>query len=104
MGSFRKQIRISLHYLALSFIQLLELQEATVLRLVWMVELLFLMSPSDNDTSSTYFQVQDSGSQILKLVIITKNNIGPGFVSWGTPAFIGSQPDIKPPNLARCWR
>ena len=42
MGSFRKQIRIFLHFLALSFIQLLELQEVTVLRLVWMVELLFL--------------------------------------------------------------
>ena len=42
MGSLRKQILISLHFLALSFIQLLELQEATVLRLVWMVELLFL--------------------------------------------------------------
>ena len=38
MGSFTKQIRISLHFLALSFIQLLGLQEATVLRLVWMVE------------------------------------------------------------------
>ena len=37
MGSFRKQIRISLHFLALSFIQLLELQE--VWSLVWMVEL-----------------------------------------------------------------
>ena len=80
MGTFRKQIRISLHFLALSFIQLLELQEATVLRLVWMVELLFLTSPSDNDTSLTYFQVQDSGSEILKLLIITKNNIGPSFV------------------------
>ena len=31
-----------------------------VLRLVWMVEMLFLTSPSDNDTSSTYFQVQDA--------------------------------------------
>ena len=39
MGSFRKLIRISLHFLALSFIQLLELQEATVLSLVWMIEL-----------------------------------------------------------------
>ena len=46
MGSFRKQICISLHFLALSFIQLLELQEATVLRLVWMLELLLLTSPS----------------------------------------------------------
>ena len=69
MGSLRKQILISLHYLALSFIQLLELQEATVLRLVWMVELLFLTSPSDNDTSSTYFQIQDSGSEILQLIV-----------------------------------
>ena len=42
-----------------------------------MVELLFLTSPSDNDISSTYFQVQDSGSEILKFLIITKykNNI-----------------------------
>ena len=80
MGSFRKQIRISLHFLALSFIQLLELQEATVLRLVWMIELLFLTSPSDNDPSSTYFQVRDSGSEILKLLTITRNNIGPSFV------------------------
>ena len=76
MGCFRKQIRISLHFLALSFIQLLELQEATVLRLVWMIELPFLTSPSDNDTSSTYFQVQDSGSEILKLLTVTRNNIG----------------------------
>ena len=75
MGSLRKQILISLHFLALSFIQLLELQEATVLRLVWMVELLFLTSPSDNDTSSTYFQIQYSGSEILKLLIIIKNNM-----------------------------
>ena len=45
MGSFRKQSRISLQYLALSFIQLLELQEATVLRLVWMFKLLFLSNP-----------------------------------------------------------
>ena len=75
MGPFRKQIRMSLHFLALSFIQLLELQEATVLRLVRMVELLFLTSPSHNDTLSTYFQVQDSGSEILKLLIITKNNM-----------------------------
>ena len=68
MGSLRKQILISLHFLALSFIQLLELQEA-------MVELLFLTSPSNNDTSSTYFQIQDSGSEILKLLIIIKNNM-----------------------------
>ena len=91
MGSLRKRILISLHFLALSFIQLLELQETTVLRLVWIVELLFLTSPSDNDTPSTYFQIQDSGSEILTLLIITKNNIGPSFVPWGTPAFIGSQ-------------
>ena len=45
MGSFRKQSRISLQFLALSFIQLLELQEATVLRLVWMFKLLSLSSP-----------------------------------------------------------
>ena len=75
MGSLRKQIRISLHFLALSFIQLLELQEATVLRLVWIVEMLFLTSTSDNDTSSTYFQVH-SGSEILKLLIITLGNAG----------------------------
>ena len=91
MGSFRKQIRISFHFLALSFIQFLELQEATVLRLVWMAELLFLTSPSDNDTSSTHFQVQDSGSEILKLLLITKNNIGPSFVLWGTPTLGVSQ-------------
>ena len=47
MGSFRKQIRISLDFLALSFIQLPELQEAMVSRLAWMVRLLFLTSPSD---------------------------------------------------------
>ena len=75
-----KQIDISLHFLALSFIMLFELQEVTVLRLVWTVELLFLTSPSDNHTSLTYFQVQDSGSPILKLLIITKSNIGPGVV------------------------
>ena len=86
MGSLRKQILISLHFSALSFIQLLELQEAMILRLVWMVELLFLTSPSDND-----FQIQDLGSEILKLLINIKNNIGPSFVPWGTPAFIGSQ-------------
>ena len=104
MGSFRKQILISLHFLGLSFIQLLELQEATVLRLVWMIELLFLTSPSDNYSSSTYFQVQDSGSEILKLLTITRNNIGPSFVPWGTPAFIGSQSEIEPANLTRCRR
>ena len=104
MGSFRKQISISLHFLALSFNLLLELQETTVLRLVWMVELLFLTSLSDNDTSSTYFQVQDSGSEILKLLIITKNSIGPSFVPWGTPAFIGSQSESEPANLTRCRR
>ena len=104
MGSFRKQIRISLHFLALSFIQLLELQETTVSRLVWMVELRFLTRPSDNDTSSTYFQVQDSGSGIFKLLIITRNNIGPSFVPWGTPAVIGSQSEIAPSNLTRCRR
>ena len=59
---------------------------------------------SDNDKSSTYFQEQDSGSEILKLLIITKNNIGPSFVPWGTPAFIGNQPEIEPPNLTRCRR
>ena len=101
MGSLRKQIRISLHFLALSFIQLLKLQEATVLRLVWIVEMLFLTSPSDNDTSSTYFQVQNSGSEILKLLIITKNNIGRNFVPWGKPAFIGSQSEIEPASLTR---
>ena len=47
MGSFGKQTRISLHFLALSFIQSLELHEATVLRLVWMFKLLFLTSPSE---------------------------------------------------------
>ena len=72
---------------------------ATVLRLVWMVELLFLTSPLDNDTSSTYFQTQDSGSEILKLLIITKNNIGPSFVPWGMLAFVGSQWEIDPVNL-----
>ena len=72
-----------------------------VLRLVWMVEMLFLTSPSDNDTSSTYFQVQDSGSEIRKLLIITKNYIGPSFVPWGTPAFIGSQSEIEPASLTR---
>ena len=56
-----------------------------------MVELLFLTSLLDNDTSSTYFQTQDSGSEILKLSIISKNNIGPSFVAWGMLAFIGSQ-------------
>ena len=70
----------SLRFLALSFIQLLELQEATVLRLVWMFELLFLISPSDSDTSSTYFQVRNSRSGIFKLLIITRNNIWPSFV------------------------
>ena len=45
MCFFRKQSRISLQFLALSFIQLLELQEATVLRLVWMFKLLFLSNP-----------------------------------------------------------
>ena len=99
MGSLRKQIRISLHFLALSFIQLLELQEATVLRLVWMVEMLFLTSPLDSNTSSAYFQVQVSGSEILKLLIIAKNNIGPSFVPWGMPAFIGSQSEIEPASL-----
>ena len=101
-GILRKQTLISLHFLALSFVQLLEL----VLRLVWIlvVELLFLTSPSDKDTSSTYFQIQDSGSEILKFLIITKNNIGPSFVPWGTPAFIGSQWEIEPANLTRCRR
>ena len=80
MGSFRKQSRISLPFLSLGFIQLLWLQEATLLRLVWMFELLFPISPSDSDTSSTYFQVRDSGSGIFKLSIITRNNIGPSFV------------------------
>ena len=69
-----------------------------------MVELMFRKSPADNDTSSTYFQVQDSGSEILKLLIIIKNNIGPSFVPWGTPAFIGSQPEIEPANLTCCRR
>ena len=96
MGSFRKQILISFHFLALSFIQFLELQEATVLRLVWMAELLFLTSPSDNDTSSTHFQVQDSGSEILK-------QYWAKFCSLGN-ADIGSQPEIEPTNLTRCRR
>ena len=65
MGSFRKQSRISLPFLALGFIQLLWLQEATVLRMIRMFELLFLINPSDSDTSSTYFQVRDSGSGIF---------------------------------------
>ena len=103
MGSFRKQIRISFHFLALSFIQFLELQEATVLRLVWMAELLFLTSPSDNDTSSTHFQVQDSGSEILKLLLITKKQYWDKFFSLGN-ADIGSQPEIEPTNLTRCQR
>ena len=38
-----------------------------------MFELLLLKSPSDSDTSSTYFQVRDSGSGIFKLLIITRN-------------------------------
>ena len=104
MGSFRKQCRISLHFLALSFIQLLWLHEATVLRLVWMFELLFLISPSDSDTSSTYFQVRDSGSGIFKFLIITRNNIGLSFVPWGTPAVIWSQSEVEPANLMRCRR
>ena len=91
MGSLRKQILLSLHFLTLSFIQLLELQEAMVLRLVWIVELLLLTSPSDKDTSSKYFQIQDSGSEILKLLIIIKKKVEPSFVPWGTPTFIGSQ-------------
>ena len=97
MGSFRKQSRISLPFLALGFIQLLWLQEATVLRLVRMFELLFLINPSDSDTSSTYFQVRDSGSGIFKLLIITRNNIG-------TISVIGSQSEVEPANLTRCRR
>ena len=104
MGSFRKQSRISLPFLALGFIQLLWLQEATVLRLVRMFELLFLINPSDSDKSSSYFQVRDSGSGIFKLLIITRNNIGPSFVPWGTPAVIGSQSEVEPANLTRCRR
>ena len=104
MSSFRKQSRISLPFLALGFIQLLRLQEATLLRLVWMFELLFPISPSDSDTSSTYFQVRDSGSGIFKLSIITRNNIGPSFVPWGRPAVIGSQSEVEPANLTRCRR
>ena len=94
MGSFRKQSRISLPFLSLGFIQFLWLQEATLLRLVWMFELLFPISPSDSDTSSTYFQVRDSRSGIFKLLIITRNNIGPSFVPWGTPAVIRSQSEV----------
>ena len=97
MGSFRKQSRISLPFLALGFIQLLWLQEATVLRLVRMFELLFLINPSDSDTSSSYFQVRDSGSGIFKLLIITRNNIG-------TISVIGSQSEVEPANLTRCRR
>ncbi|PFX13078.1 hypothetical protein AWC38_SpisGene22871 [Stylophora pistillata] len=104
MGSFKKQIRIPLHFFALSFIQSLELQEATVLRLVWMVELLFFTSPSDNVTSSTYLQVQDSVFEIFKWLIITRYNTGPEFVPWRTPADIGSQSEIEPANLTRCRR
>ena len=96
MGSFRNTIRISFHFLALSFIQFLELQEPTVLRLAWMAELLFLTSPSDNDTSSTHFQVKDSGSEILKLLLITKNNIGRSFVPRGTPTLGANQKSSQP--------
>ena len=68
-----------------------------------MSELLLLKSPSESDTSSTYFQVRDSGSGIFKL-IITRNNIGPSFVLWGTPAVIGSQLEVGPANITRCRR
>ena len=94
----------SLRFLALSFVQLLELQEATVSNLVWIFELLFLISPSASDTSSTYFQVRDSRSGIFKLLIITRNNIWPSFVPWGTPAVIGSQSEVEPANLTLCRR
>ena len=69
-----------------------------------MFELLLLKSPSDSDTSSTYFQVRDSGSGIFKLLIITRNNIGPSFVLWGTPTVIGSQLEVGPANITRCRR
>ena len=59
-----------------------------------MFELLFRISPSDSDTSSTYFQVRDSRSGIFKLLIITRNNIGPSFVPWGTPAVFRSQSEV----------
>ena len=59
-----------------------------------------LTSPSDNDTIINVFA--NTRFRIWDLLIIIKNNIGPSFVPWGTPAFIGSQWEIAPANLTRC--
>ena len=65
MGSFGKQTRISLHFLALSFIQSLELHEATVLRLVWMFKLLFLTSPSERAPLHLCPLIADMSSDVM---------------------------------------
>ena len=73
-------------------------------RLDWIVELLFLGSTSEKETSSTYFQMYDSGVVAFKLITITRNKTGPSFVPWGTQAVIGSQSEIASDSFTRCWR
>ena len=89
--SLKKHTRISLHFFAFNFIQLSELQETIEFRLDWLVEVLVFVSLSDKDTPSTYFHIEDSGVEILKLLTINKKHMGPNFVPWMTPTVIGSQ-------------
>ena len=90
MGSFTKQIRISLHFLALSFIQLLGLQEATVLRLVWMAE-----STSEYSIRAMRYSSCQPLPKLILDQVLFPGNAG---IYW-EPAT-----EIEPPNLTRCRR
>ena len=74
-----------------------------VSRLVWVVESLFLVRTSYNEISSTYFHMLVTVDEILRLLTMTRNKIGPSLVPWGTPAFTGSHAEIASPSLTR-WR
>ena len=91
-----------LAFLGLSFIQLMELQEAVLSRPDWIIELLFPVSSFDREISSTSFPMVTSGWEVFKLLTITRNNIRPSLVPWGTPAVAGNQ--FESPSPTHCHR
>ena len=102
--SLRKQIRNSLHFLALNFIKLCKAQELTESRFDCKFEMLLFLRPSDAEISSTNFQIFVLWDITSRSLIITKKRIGPSLVPWGTPAFTGNQFEIDSPSLTHCRR
>ncbi len=70
-------INISLHFFPLSFISFSAAHEWIASRSDWSVEISFLESDSEIETSSTYFQLFVLVDLSSKSLIITRNRTGP---------------------------